>query len=69
MRTDDVADTVGEEDEGGCGDALGVAAHVAGGDLQGEDEGGDKRTRLLSLASWEGRKGQGGGGGYNVVAE
>lgn len=67
MRTDDVPNTVGQKDERGGGNALGVASHVAGGHLEGEYEGGDEGSRLVLLACWKEKIEK--GGVYNIVAE
>ena len=68
MRTDDIPNTVCEEDEGCCGDSFSVAAHVARGHLEGEDEGGDEGTSLLGLLARKAFK-DNGEVMYNVVAE
>jgi hypothetical protein len=46
VGTDDVADTVGEEDKGRCGCTLGVAADVGCRELESDDETTDEGGAL-----------------------
>ena len=52
MRTDDIPDTVCQKHECRGGYALRVSAHVAGGELEGQDEGGYEGADLYHPSSF-----------------
>lgn len=51
MRADDIPNAVGQEHKCRGGYSLRVSAHVAGGELQGQHEGGYEGADLLSYSS------------------
>lgn len=53
MRTDDIPNTVCEEDEGCCGDSFGVAAHIARKAFGGRGRGRRRRNPPIGDVSEE----------------